>query len=717
MNQPMLIVPTISDLRNMTGSSGPCVMVLCYIDPNDGGGGTFYWDENSNEADDRGLVINPTVPGQPNGRWKRIWSGPLSVRWFGAQGNWDSVSRPDVDDYPALLAASKAINRQGGGVLIFPPGTYRINRYTVAGGPGQVTSGPKQNSWSDICFTECNGLHLSGYGATIDVMGNFHQAVDLTLSGNGYSWSRSIQPFVFQGCSNVKLEGFELNGNVSEMTRQITRKSDGTIDATKTVVNGAGSGIVFGADPSNYKVSSSNYSLCNLYVHDFGNDGIYLGLSYAAPKPKPAPHGYVPPPPPEIADRNAFLYNVRSLRNARDGMSIISLRSGLFSCCDFSDSGQAPGAYGAIPSTCGVDIEPEKATDVPTGDFTFTQCKFLNNGTATGGGSGLSASAGESVFQRCQFWGTVSWSISISANIKVNLDKSLTFNNPIDNRKLVFEDCEIYGACHLGCVDPDDMPKFVRCHFEDLEYPLNKHVYRFVGDHPELPSSLTYGACIMSNKSNVYLEGCLVIAKKTRGLQLGEPVLSDQNRHVISNCTVIHKFYSLPEVDERGHPLYQSAIQYGVFNDVHFKEDMPPNILQSWHISIARSEIVDRVTVDGPTVSWKDYTDPSWFPAQHAQDLGNNRSFPRATVQLNRREADSDRFGPFDGHISVAASSAPPTWKGNAGDIVFNQGPSVHHHVGWVWVTPPERAHTDLPVFEGFDPGWYPFGIVDPKGQ
>jgi len=379
--QPVSSIPSLIELRKIAGASGFCVVVLSHTKIGDNGGGIFAWDETSTDPDDNGLTIAPAQSANPSmeGRWKRSWAGALDIRWFGARGDWNKTTQIGSDNYEAMIAAAGALKARGGGILIFPAGTYRIDRYRVANDP--------QRNFPDIIYDQCDGLQIIGYGAKIDVKGDFHCGADKPISadpkyaGQYLSFTQAIQPFVFKACSDVKLEGFELNGNVDKMTRD--RLSG------KTVVDGAGSGIVFGS-------GSVNYLLTNIYVHDFGTDGVYLGQSTPVPVPSPIPIGYIRPP--EVADRSAVLTNVRSLRNARDGLSIISLRGGVFSCCEFSESGRAQGTYGTIPDGLGVDIEPQSTTDIPTGDFSFTECRFENNS-----GPGLSPSAANASFDHALF--------------------------------------------------------------------------------------------------------------------------------------------------------------------------------------------------------------------------------------------------------------------------------------------------------------------------
>ena len=112
-------VSGLSAIRTDTGTSTiKEVLVLGYNNPLDGGGGIFYWDSTSATTPDNYLVIQI---GSTTGRWKRMYSGALNVRWFGAVG--DGI----VDDTAAIAAAIAVINtatvKQP---LFFPAGKYLI---------------------------------------------------------------------------------------------------------------------------------------------------------------------------------------------------------------------------------------------------------------------------------------------------------------------------------------------------------------------------------------------------------------------------------------------------------------------------------------------------------------------------------------------------------------------------------------------------------------
>jgi hypothetical protein len=119
-------LPSIAELRARAAGFVPCVTVLGYYVPADGGGGDFCWDPTANvdlaqfpTGEDGGTVIKPNaLPPSVAGRWRRVQGPPLNVRWFGARGN-------GIDDDSATI--QNAINvALPGGTVYFPTGAYHV---------------------------------------------------------------------------------------------------------------------------------------------------------------------------------------------------------------------------------------------------------------------------------------------------------------------------------------------------------------------------------------------------------------------------------------------------------------------------------------------------------------------------------------------------------------------------------------------------------------
>jgi len=120
-------VITIAELRSLTGSTYASAYYVTDHDME----GVFGLDPmDTVSADNTGTII-VSASGM---RYKRGFSGPINVKWFGAKGDGAN------DDTSALQAAIDAAAAEGGEVFL-PSGTYNIGtRYTFAA-PGSMSFG------------------------------------------------------------------------------------------------------------------------------------------------------------------------------------------------------------------------------------------------------------------------------------------------------------------------------------------------------------------------------------------------------------------------------------------------------------------------------------------------------------------------------------------------------------------------------------------------
>lgn len=147
-------IASIADLKAVDVSTIPDkmqVMLGGYYTHGDGGGGQIYYDAVSSTVENGGTVIAPTAG---SGRWKRVYSGAVNVKWFGAKMD-------GATDDGAALAASLA----AGSVVAIPNGTLFLATSTVLG-TGKILFG--EGRASEIKLSGSAGLVMSGAATAIE---------------------------------------------------------------------------------------------------------------------------------------------------------------------------------------------------------------------------------------------------------------------------------------------------------------------------------------------------------------------------------------------------------------------------------------------------------------------------------------------------------------------------------------------------------------------
>jgi len=126
---PVKWVDTVDvDLRSTPGCvQSEVVVARGFAAINDGGGGVFSWDATSASGDDGGTVIVATpMCGSPAGRWIRLYSGPLDVRWFGARAGSASFAAQNDVAIQRAIAVATPVGGVDGGRIFFPQGQWFI---------------------------------------------------------------------------------------------------------------------------------------------------------------------------------------------------------------------------------------------------------------------------------------------------------------------------------------------------------------------------------------------------------------------------------------------------------------------------------------------------------------------------------------------------------------------------------------------------------------
>lgn len=130
-------IPTqnsITGLRSQSKIGPSFCFVSGYYVSGDGGGGIYYYDPADLTSIDNGGTI---IVASDGGRWKLALTGPVSVKQFGAKGDFNGTT--GADDTAAIQACINWVQANtnsavygsyspsvGTGVVYFPQGSYKI---------------------------------------------------------------------------------------------------------------------------------------------------------------------------------------------------------------------------------------------------------------------------------------------------------------------------------------------------------------------------------------------------------------------------------------------------------------------------------------------------------------------------------------------------------------------------------------------------------------
>lgn len=168
-------------------SDGEVVETLACTTAGDGGGGVFRYTAASSATDDGGITV---APNSGSGRWIRIFSGPVNVRWFGAVGDGSS------DDTTSI---QKALD--SGYDVEFPKGEYKIsnevtpvdNQTIFLSSSVQITQSASE---TNIFFVnQKSGVWIFANGAVLYGKGTWSSA----WTGNDGHEDKAVN---FVGCDN-----------------------------------------------------------------------------------------------------------------------------------------------------------------------------------------------------------------------------------------------------------------------------------------------------------------------------------------------------------------------------------------------------------------------------------------------------------------------------------------------------------------------------------
>ena len=139
---PGLYVEGFDELRAINPNdfvAGYVANVGGYETWNDGGGGQFIYQPASVAADNDGTILQPV---NGNGRWLRVYSGPINIRWFGATGDGTTDDTAAIQAAIDTAATGNGETGPRGVALYVPAGAYAITNVDLKRGTWIEGFGP-----------------------------------------------------------------------------------------------------------------------------------------------------------------------------------------------------------------------------------------------------------------------------------------------------------------------------------------------------------------------------------------------------------------------------------------------------------------------------------------------------------------------------------------------------------------------------------------------
>jgi len=207
-------------LRSLAPGSSLAVSTLGYNTVGDGGGGTYYWNAASTQADDGGVYIAPSSGS--TGRWVLELNGYVSPFMYGAVGD-------GVNDDTAAVEAADAFVYGNNNFYLYINGIFYITQPALA---------------SDIVFSANGGLKWN-----TAIQPTIHAAPSDDFQ-HFYVGANGLAPLL-SGCIDVKPEWFGAKGDGSFLNDTITTDDTAPI---QLAINSCSTGmwVVFNSSKKYY---------------------------------------------------------------------------------------------------------------------------------------------------------------------------------------------------------------------------------------------------------------------------------------------------------------------------------------------------------------------------------------------------------------------------------------------------------------------------------
>lgn len=153
----VIVAATLADLRKVDARKSTTVQTLGYYVIGDQGQGLYRFDSADTTSADNGGTI---IVGLANSRWKLVYDDRISVRQFGARGNYTKASNTGSDDADILQRAHD--NTPRGVTVFYPLGLYYVTKRVYWNGGSSVVFQSRATSTDQAYCAIVGALALDG---------------------------------------------------------------------------------------------------------------------------------------------------------------------------------------------------------------------------------------------------------------------------------------------------------------------------------------------------------------------------------------------------------------------------------------------------------------------------------------------------------------------------------------------------------------------------
>lgn len=150
-----VFVNSIAALKALDTAETTHAVVTGYYTKGDGGGGVYFYDSSDTSSSDNGGTV--IVADDGTSRWKLQYVDTVSVKQFGAKGDWNGTS--GTDDTTAIQACFNAIPN-----VVIPAGGYRVT--STLNLPNRVNVRGSGDLWSAGNYTDNTEIVWDGATST-----------------------------------------------------------------------------------------------------------------------------------------------------------------------------------------------------------------------------------------------------------------------------------------------------------------------------------------------------------------------------------------------------------------------------------------------------------------------------------------------------------------------------------------------------------------------